>query len=497
MINIPDNLYSVQLERTVIGGLINHPQSVIDLSEMLTESVFHTKEHKIIFSILKNMIYTGEKVEKAVLAQKILSVGIKFEIDIFDYIDSITYSQINPQGITDCVKELLKLRIRRDLWNNAATIQAYIKDSQNDPIDKIISHVDSIYNTQVGKYQSDSDPVDLYAGIETLIKKIAANPVEETGLKTPFPAWNNLFGGLISKNGLYFVSARSGEGKSCFLFNMAKGVSRINKVKTLILDTEMDMDLNMFRAAAAESQVNIWWLRTGQWTKKVELQPKVLGSFKEFDKYKGSIYYQYIPNKDIYEIESIIKRWYYKEVGRGNPAFIVYDYLKITSDLEKNRQEWQQLGDKVSRLNEIGHNLNSCIFSAGQQNREAVGQNGRNDDSITTGASDRINQYACFGAVFREKTIDEISEHGQANGTHILNPFKVSRTSGKEDYNKHRRVAVLDQQTGRVRYKKNFINYEISEFDVKEINTYEDVVKQNQLQANLKNHKHHMKDSSI
>lgn len=819
--NIPESCFSIQLERSILGGFLNFSDCIIEFSNIFSEKDLYERTHSVIFSVLKNTVLNGEKVDKILIAQKIKDLGIRSmgDIDIFTYLDDLSFSKINKKGILETAKELQKLRIRRDLFENAAAIQAYLKDANNDPIDKIISHVDSIYNSQLKQYHSESDPVDLYAGIETMLRKIAENPIEETGLITPFPIWNSMLGGLIAKNGLYFISSRSGEGKaleentliptpygysaikdlkigdevfaidgtitkvinkmswknrpiynvttddghtvladenhewvvkrradykwetletkfiannplksqrrcklplhnslqlkekklpidpyilgiwlgdgtstkaeitnidnfiikkwkkfgkknyldfnsykldtyslttqdlgrsengeyfknifleqlrqlnlfnnkhipdiylrasieqrkallqglidsdgfvhptkgetefcnknkrlaegvlelvhslgikarlcknksflykkqcvdryrikfyydesallprkrqyckngkrtpyryieakfhgygntvcieiahnshiylcgkamipthnSCYLFNMAKGVAKLNRIKVLILDTEMSLDLNMFRAAAAESQVNSWYLRTGKWIKNPELSKSVIGSFPELNKYKGSIYHMYSPNKDIKEIQNIIKRFHYKEVGKENIGLYVYDYLKITSDLEKNRHEWQQLGDKVSALNETGYNLNSPMLSAGQQNRDAIDQNKRYDDSITTAASDRINQYACFGAVFREKTLEEIADHGANNGTHLLKPFKTSRTQGQDDWNRHKKVRTIDHKTGKVKYEKNFINYEISEFLVRELNTYQDIIRQQALQANL------------
>jgi hypothetical protein len=181
-----------------------------------------------------------------------------------------------------------------------------------------------------------------------------------------------------------------------------------------------------------------------------------------------------------------MRRWYYKFVGRDNKAVFVYDYLKITSDFDKNRAEWQLLGDKISYLNEFGAQVECPILSAGQQNRGAEQQGGvRNDDSTTVGASDRINQYASFNAIYRLKTLDEISEHGEEWGTHLLKPFKTSRVQGKDNYNMNKTVKVIDANTSKAKYKQNFINYEINQYAITEKGTYADIIKQQQLSANL------------
>jgi replicative DNA helicase len=484
---IPESLYSVQLERNSIGGFLNFPDTLIDLSNFLSDDLYYTKEHRIIFSILKNAILNGERIEKILIAKKIKDLGIRMDIDIFDYIDSIGFCSIQPSGIEECIKELLKLKIRRDIYNNAAAIQKYIKESNNDPIDKIISSVDGIYNSQINLLSSsENEPVDLYAGIEDLLKKIANNPINECGLITPFKQFNEWFGGLLSGDGIYTVSGLSGQGKSAYLFNMAKGVAKLNNCKCLILDTEMSLTLNQFRAASAETQTQSWYLKTGNWIKNTDLSNKVIKGIDKLNQYKGCVYHMYVPNKDIQEIISIGKRWFYKHVKRGEKAIIVYDYLKIVENLEKNRSEWQALGDRVSYLNEMGHQLNIPILTGAQQNRTALEQGGaRRDDHTTVGGSDRINQYSCFNSIFREKTQEELQEQGTNFGTHLLIPIKTSRNQGKNDYDRNKNVRIVDTQTNRVKYKRNFINYEISMYEIFEKGTYSDIIQNQQLNANL------------
>lgn len=482
----PDNLQSLNLEKSFIGGIINNPEILIDLENVISDKEFSNKIHSILFNVIKSIIFSGTKLEKVLIAQKIQDLGISHnnDIDIFNYVDDISFTQVKPNGLKEIASELVKLRIRRDYFDNAASIQKYIQNANNCPIDEIISDVDAIYHSQVGKYSLINEPVDLYSEIENFIKTIAKNPVEEVGLKTQFKEWNRLFGGLRLKQAGYSIVSRAGEGKSSLLFNLAKGVTKLNNIKCLYIDTEMDKELQMLRAAAAESETNAWYLETGQWTKNQDLITKVLNSFKKFDDYKGKVYHIYFPNKNINETLSLIRYWYHKFVGTGNPALIVYDYLKITSDFDKARQEYQIMGDKVSYLNELNDKLGTALFMAAQQNRSGEQNGQRNDDSTTVSISDRINQYVSFNAVFRKKTLDEISEHGTQFGTHLLKPFKTSRVQGKDNYNVNSFIKTIDSQ-GKVRYKQNFINYEIKEYGIIEHGTLSDIVKYQQLNAGL------------
>ncbi len=475
--NYPENLYSIRAEATCLGGLIKNPKYLIELDNFFSDKDFFHKCHRVIFSVLRSLVLSGQDANKVIVAQKCKELGLSMfeELNIFDYLDSISFTNINEKGIKDLAKELIKLRIKRELWDNAAEVQNFIKESGEKSLDELIHGVDGIYNSQVLQYSSQIEPIDLYSNIEDFIKEIAKNPKEEVGFKTAYPEWNRLFGGIRTKQTTNIIS-RSGEGKSCFLFNQTKNICKINNVKSLYIDTEMDLDLNMFRAAAAEMNINAWYLETGSWTRNSELSQKVVNGFDKLKQYRGSIHHIYLPNKPIKETISLMKRWYYKNVGRGNKCAFVYDYLKITDSLDKNRQEYQALGDMLNYLNELGHETDSAILTAGQQNRAAENQGARNDDSTTAAVSDRINHLVGFNAVFRKKTPDELSEMGNNYGTHLLKPFKTSRVQGKDNYNMNSVVKIVDHN-GKSKWKQNFINYDIKDYNIQEKGTYADIIR--------------------
>lgn len=475
-------IYSLEVERHSLSAVLRYPDILSDIDSLIKETDYFQEAHKIIFSIIKASYFNQEKIDKVLIAQKIKNLGVSFKegIDIFDYIDSLSISQITREAGIESFKELAKLRFRRELYQTGQEISEYVKKNGNLEPKTILAKTDGIYNKTVNSFIEDDEPVDLYKNLESFIQEIAANPQEESGLITPYQQYNRYFSGLKPGDGAYFYYARMGEGKSVWLYNLAKNTSLINKAPTLYLDTEMSLNLNMFRAGAMEADINSYYIQTGKWIKNQELAKKMKDSFEEYKKYSGLLYHKYVPNRDIDEIISIIKRWYYKCVGRGNKAIIVYDYLKISGDIDQNRNEWQQLGDKISFLNEVGHNLNIPILLAGQQNRGAVDKNQRFDSDVTIAGSDRINQYARFSGLIRKKTIDEIAEHGPNFGTHILLPTKYSRDQGVEDFNMDFLVRIedVDHNTGKkvVKYEKNYLCYEIKNYKIIERGTLRDII---------------------
>ena len=84
-------IYSLQVERHVLSGLLKHQDLFADIDVFLTENDFYNDVHSSIYTVFKNIKYKGESVDKVLLAEKIKNLGISFkdEINIFDYIDSI------------------------------------------------------------------------------------------------------------------------------------------------------------------------------------------------------------------------------------------------------------------------------------------------------------------------------------------------------------------------------------------------------------------------
>ncbi len=481
------NLKSQNLERLVLGGLIKHPDVLIECDDFIGQKDFTVFTHETIFLVLRRIVLNAEQVDKVILAERIRQLGItkNNEIDIFSYVESISCTQINKKGLKESIGELVKLRICREICDNASEVQKFVVENKDKGIRDILIGSDTIYNRKVKEYESDEEPIDMYEKIEPFILEIAKNPTTEAGLMTPFPEWNRLFGGLRLRQAAVNIISRGGEGKSVFLFNMVKGVCQINKVKGLIIDTEMDLDLNMFRAGAAESGVNAWLLETGNWVKNEEVSRKVSGSFRKMDALKGSIFHKYAPNKTIHETLSIIRKWVYKYVGKGNPFVVAYDYLKITSNTDKYRQEHQILGDYLTYLNELIHDLGGILLTAAQQSRGGESQGIRFDDSTTVAASDRINQYASFNAVFRRKTLEEQTDHGLSFGSHLLKPFKYSRVQGRDSYHQNNLVRIVNPRDNSVTYRQNFLNYQIEEYALVEKGTYADVIKLQSFNANI------------
>jgi len=476
-------IYSLQVEKHCLAGLVKFPDVFAEVAPYLIEKDFFDDVHRTIFLVIKSCFDKREHWDKVILAEKIKNIGVVFkdEINIYDYIDNLSYITINQSAVLNAAKELIKLRIRRDLEELGDKIKSFVRENGNLPADEIIGGIDSIFGDKVSIYEPESNPANLYEGLEKLIEERGNNPLNETGLKTAFPEFNRLYGGLKPQN-VYAIASRPGVGKSTFINDLCLKTAEINNIKTLILDTEMSLEEVSWRAAAARSGVAQWYLETGQWRKNPEMIKKIRDAHAKNKAIseKDFVFHYHIGNKNLDQICSIVRRWKYKNIKAGEPFIIGYDYLKMTmgDHVSKNWAEYQEIGTKVDKLKRLSEELNAVVFTAIQLNRGGESFNKKSssvtDDATSISMSDRLQWVASFVALFRRKTVDEIVLDGENFGTHKLIPVKT-RFQGK-DAAGHHDLVKRKNVNGDFEFVNNYLNYRIDNFDVSEIGSLRDIV---------------------
>lgn len=473
------SLSSIQLEKHAIGGLILNPDIVSDVEGFLVERDFQADPHGIIWGCIRSSFLKNEKVDKVILSQQIRNLGVSFKdkLDIYDYIDSICFTQITPKATIQACQELVKLRVLRDLDDTCSKMKSHIKHSVNQDLHQTITEIDAIYGQKVATIETVNEPEELFFDIFDLIEETGKNPNNETGLVTPFAEFNRMYGGLRDGN-VYAIASRPGQGKTTWLNHLAIETAKLNNIPVLILDTEMSTKEIKFRTAAGQTGVPLWYLETGNWRKNQGMVDKVRAKLKDLQG-KHKIYHYHVGNKNVDEVAALIRRWFLSVVGRGNKCLVVYDYLKLTGEkLSNNWAEHQALGEKVDKFKRISEELRFPFFTAIQLNRSAenTGRQSANvvDDGAAIAISDRLQWFATYLAIFRRKTDDEIVLDTLESGTHKLIEIKA-RYQGK-DAAGHQDMMLRTFPDGTRKYVRNYVNFSVENFAVEERGSLRDSI---------------------
>jgi|TARA_B100000519_G_scaffold83536_1_gene72322 replicative DNA helicase len=471
-------IYSLQVEKHLLGGLIKHPYVFPDVDQFVNENDFYNSIHQTIFCVIRDSVLGKEKIDVVLLSQKIKNLGVSFkdDINVFDYIESISHTQINKQGIIESAKELVKLRILREIEGTSEKLKRFAATSSNEDIDSIISESDRIYGEKISSYELNDRPENLFDGIDDLVEARGNEPDSESGISTTYPEFNRMYGGLREGN-IYAIVSRPAQGKTTWINDICFKTALKHDIPALILDTEMSREEMQFRMASSISGVPMWYIETGNWRKNKDMVDKVR---EALDKMKDYNYMHYhVGNKNIDQICSIVRRWYYSKVGRGNRCIIAYDYVKLTGEkVDRNWAEHQAIGEKIDKLKKLAEEVNAPIITAMQMNRSGETHNRRGsditDDSSAIALSDRLQWFAAFVAIFRRKTIDEMALDGERFGSHKLIPLKT-RFQGK-DAAGHHDLVKRTFEDGSEKYVNNYLNFSVNNFSILEHGSLVDVV---------------------
>jgi len=479
-------LYSYQTEKHVLGGIIKNPRTFADIDVVISSKDFYSDVHSTIFSCLKNIADEGGEIDTVTVAQKIKNLGISFkdDLNIFDYVESISWTQISPKATVQAALDLKDKKIRRDIERNAGKIIAHLGKTLDNPISSVLAECDGLYAENVNEFYSlDQKPRVLLDGIIEELELRASNPTEEVGLQVPYENFNRLFGGLRSKC-LYTIVARPENGKTTFISDLARKTGELNGTKTLILDTEMptqDVEMRMFSSI---SNVPMWYLETGKWSLNKELHKKTNEGFKKVKEYlkKKLVHHYHVGEKNIDEICSIARKWKLSEVGRDKPCIIAFDFLEIGSDRTSNNwAEWQIMGQKIKMLKRLAVELEIPLIVAMQSNRGGEGRKlGDDIDSRVIASSDRVQWFSDFTFFLARKTTEEIQWDGEERGSHLLANLKA-RYQGRYATGHHDLVRRRDPN-GNLKLYKNYINLEIQNFNVEERGTLHDIAEEERMQ---------------
>jgi len=460
--------YSLEIERTFLATLVKNPEIVPEYLEHLSDDLFFNDVHKIIAGSIRAQFPIKKTIDPVIIADYIKNIGLsrKDDLDVPDYIWTITsQNAVHKEKAEVYFEDCYKYKIARAVINQCMYAASEINKRINRPISEIVSIAEKALSKAVtSAIQDEYKPVDIYKDMLPFLESLATSQTSG-GIKTPFPTWNRWWGNL-TRGDLTVIASPPKTGKSTILSYIADvPFCRFNKgknVKVLVLDTELESERVKSRKAAALTEVGWSFIQDGRWLKNEEYTGAVLDKKDLFEKRaNGAFKHLYVPGVPMEKIKSIIRRWRATETEPDDECLIIYDYLKITGEkVDDSNKEWQVMGEKCNALKEIVSEVRATGLACIQTNE--VGG---------VAMSARIKWFASNILMFRRKTPEEISEHGEEYGTHILQPVEL-RNLGDDWVNEQWVKEVKDKGTV---YLPNWLNLEVSNFNIFERGTRRDI----------------------
>lgn len=398
-------------EKVILGNLLKKGSPSYFFTNMfINKGDFYSPEHQALFACMENTC--SELDISSVTIDTVVSSSNKLGLQSLisnEYISELKESSDEDltenelKGFIDSVRfwsvvRKFKSRLSGfDKYLHTVTSESKLSDVISRAEKSVLDFIPDILNedsiTDVGEFA------------QKYIEHLAENPVEIPGIPSGFPRYDNSIGGGFRRGSVNIIGARPKIGKSTFCLNVSKNVVS-QGIPVLYLDTEMTKEIQTVKWVSLNSGVSQDLVETGKFSTKANLKNAVEIALKEM---KGKRFdHVNISGKTPQEYFSLMRRWVNTVVGRDengriNDCLIVLDYLK-TMNLDElgSHQEYQHLGDVVTKLHNFSVKYDVPVLSAVQLNRDGINR----EDAGVVSASDRI-LWLCTNLTFLKRKTDE------------------------------------------------------------------------------------------
>lgn len=435
------SLNDTSAERAVLSGICQYADDVyLEISDIVDVDCFSVDSNKLIFKCLQQLC---EDNASSIDVPSILSQAKELGYSDFlsnkeelQHLQAILNFPVNVENVKKFATKICKLKIARLLQEQLKDAQKNILGiSGSESISEIISLAeDPIFDFTNLISNDDTAPEQISDGLEDYLKELQENPIDQVGIPTGFPVYDQSIGGGLRKSTINVIAARPKTGKTLLSDNMGLNIAS-KGIPVLNMDTEMTKQDHINRLVAMMTEIEISKIETGKFA---ESQTAINKIKKASNALKSSkFYHKSIAGKSFDEQLSIMKRWLVKEVGLNDDGtakdcVVFYDYLKLmdTQGLSSDMKEYQLLGFMMTSLHNFASKYKIPIVAFIQLNRDGITK----ESTDTASGSDRIIWLCSNFTIFKRKSDEEMSEDGTESGNRKLIPI-ISRHGGGLDEN--------------------------------------------------------------
>ena len=355
----PQNL---EAEEAVLGAILNTPQSLLKVTEILSPEDFYKPANKLIYDAAQKLMGKNAPVD-IVTVSEYLRANDKIELaGGRQYINEIAINNPTSANIKYYAGLIKECSIKRSLINAGSEIIGMAHE--NYPTDVMLGLAEKyVFDISQQKSTSEISQVkDLIGESMQQIEYRYEHKEELLGVGTGFYDLDAVTLGLRPSD-MIILAARPSMGKTALALNIAQHVSTKIKKPVAIFSLEMPKSQLMNRMLAAEAEVDAKKLQSGN------MQPKDLDKiYQAMECFQDApLWIDDTPQLSVMDIRARSRRLM-MEVK--DLSLIVIDYLQLMQGEAKFSNDRNQEVSAISRgLKALARELNVPIIVLSQLSR--------------------------------------------------------------------------------------------------------------------------------
>jgi len=402
-------LYSRELEKTLIGCLINDKQERIDLESKLFPGVFASRQNTELYQII---YYLQNKPDADVDLPLVVQEIKDRELDITaSYVTSCVSLVVSAARAENHFNKLRELWYRRQLIKQSKENIGLATDMTKN-ITEITGQVEhNIYNLAQEETPNDyvqlgDVMVDVYDDLQS------REPDKLVGIPTGLEKLDDWTGGLREEE-TYVFGARPKMGKTTLCFSIGQHAAVEHNIPVAIFSIEMSKSQIVVRSAAREAEVDSNKLRNGIASDE---------DWQRITRETGKLYEApiYIDDRSGISIETIRSQARRMKMEH-DIELIIIDYIEKVGYDSENVDKHERIFRVMEQISAMNEELQTASIVVSQLNRKCEQRNDKRPILSDLKASSGIEQEADFIAfLYREGYYNEDMPSGISNITELI-----------------------------------------------------------------------------
>ncbi len=395
--------HAEQAEKTVLGALMVDKEAITKIADMIHVGDFYTAAHNTIYDVMLQLYENNDPIDVLSISNKLEEQKKIDDVGGAPYLATLVSSVTSASNITYYARIIQKKAILRKLIATAAEINE-LGYKESEDIETILDEAEQkIFGISQKSLKQEFTPIKTILGDAfDRLDELHKNKGEMRGVPTGFLDLDDLLAGL-QKSDLIILAARPSVGKTSLALDIARQVGTIAKIPVGIFSLEMSADQLVDRMIAAEANLDLWRLRTGNLKESdfTEIS-ETMGTLSE-----APIFIDDTSSANIMEMRTMARRLQ----AEHDLGLIIIDYLQLMEG-RSNENRVQEISEISRGLKMLAKELNIPILALSQLSRAVESRNDQRPKLSDLRESGSIEQDAdVVMFIYREDRVNPDTEN--------------------------------------------------------------------------------------
>lgn len=229
--------HSEDIEKALLGAILVYPQSFPEVSQILSESAFYSKQNALIYKSIRHLVIDGKPIDSLLLLETIKSKDFEQKKNLALYLCQLETNAPPPSAISEYTKILYQSHIRRTVIENCFKNIALAQNPDSDEFELIESASRPILKLHEHLLTAGQPDIKTTAKeYQEEIMRMIESGGGISGIRSFIPLLDNRLGGL-GNGRMISVAGRPGSGKTAFAVQVIVNVCLKNNKHPLVVYT--------------------------------------------------------------------------------------------------------------------------------------------------------------------------------------------------------------------------------------------------------------------